>query len=77
MISKSDLELIETTLVNSNLPIQIPNIKGQEILQAITSDKKNRAGKIKWSLPIKIGKVISDIDVPLHVVVSIIKNLSK
>ena len=51
---------IRDMFVPFNLPITVENIDPQEILRLTKSDKKMRAGKIKFILLKKIGKAVID-----------------
>ncbi|MFA5770104.1 MAG: 3-dehydroquinate synthase [Patescibacteria group bacterium] len=64
-------ELIEEAVVNSGLPTEIKNIKVEDIIKIILSDKKNVGGEILFSLPKKIGKVVPNVKISKEV----IKNL--
>jgi 3-dehydroquinate synthetase len=51
-------EKIAAALLAARLPIGIPTwIDKQAILQAIRKDKKRKAGKVNFSLPIRVGEV--------------------
>jgi 3-dehydroquinate synthetase len=41
----------------------------------ILADKKNLSGKINWSLPKKIGKVLVNVEVPKDLVIKAIKSI--
>ena len=56
-------ELIKKAVRNAGLPTKIENIKVDDIIQIILSDKKNNRGKILFSLPEKIGRVIPNIKI--------------
>ena len=56
-------EKIASALLAARLPVEIPTwIDKQMILQAIRKDKKRKAGKINFSLPVRIGEVRSGIE---------------
>jgi 3-dehydroquinate synthase len=42
----------------SGLPTQLPEINVSDVLEAIKHDKKVSAGRVKFILPVGIGKVI-------------------
>lgn len=56
-------ETIEKVLINAGLPTKITNIKTDDIIKIILSDKKNVQGEILFSLPEKIGKVIPNVKI--------------
>ena len=68
-------ELIEKAIIDAGLPTKIRNIKKEDILKIILSDKKNLSGKINWSLPQRIGKVLINVEVPDDLVVKAIKSI--
>jgi 3-dehydroquinate synthase len=76
-ISRNDEKEIITTLTQCELPTHISGIPVSEIQNKICTDKKNTQEKILWSLPLRIGKVESDIilnpDVIKNGILSIIK----
>ncbi|MFH0772976.1 MAG: 3-dehydroquinate synthase [bacterium] len=59
-ISEEDEKMINSLLLKSGLPVSIANISNEKIIKLMRSDKKNRGGKILWSLPFRIGNVKSD-----------------
>ena len=68
-------ELTKGVVKNAGLPTKIRNIKKEDILKIILSDKKNLSGKINWSLPQRIGKVLINVEVPDDLVVKAIKSI--
>ena len=60
MLSMEEYYEIRDMFVPFNLPITVENIDPQEILRLTKSDKKMRAGKIKFILLKKIGKAVID-----------------
>jgi 3-dehydroquinate synthase len=66
-------KFIERAIINAGLPTKIRNIKKEDILKMILSDKKNFSGKINWSLPKKIGEVLVNVKVSDELVVKAIK----
>ena len=66
---------IKEVVVKAGLPVKIENIKSEDILKKILSDKKNFSGKINWSLPKKIGRVNVNVKVPNELVVKAIKSI--
>ena len=61
-------EMIEKAVINAGLPIKIKNIKSEDIMKMILTDKKNIRGEILFSLPKKIGKVIPNIKISQEVI---------
>jgi len=68
-------ELIEKALVNAGLPTKIKDIKSEDIMKKILSDKKNSSGKINWSLPKKIGEVLVNVNIREDLVIKAIKSI--
>jgi len=66
---------IKEVVVKAGLPVKIENIKSEDILKKILSDKKNFSGKINWSLPKRIGRVNVNVKVPNELVVKAIKSI--
>jgi len=66
---------IKKAVVNAGLPTKISNIKSEDILKKILSDKKNFSGKINWSLPKRIGRVNVNVKVPNELVIKAIKSI--
>jgi shikimate kinase/3-dehydroquinate synthase len=58
------VETLGTTLMSLNLPTQIPpGLDRENILRAMTFDKKRAGGKIRFSLPVSIGDVQPGVEV--------------
>jgi 3-dehydroquinate synthase len=77
------LKLIDEKSVNKvlnlikliGLPSFIHNLRSENIINALKLDKKVFDGKIRFVLPIKIGKVIIRDDVPLEVVDGVLREM--
>ena len=74
-LSGKDLLIIEESLKKIGLPVKVKNIKSEDIMNMILTDKKNSAGKINWSLPKKIGKVEINIEVSEEKVIKANKSI--
>lgn len=61
-------DLIKKSVIKAGLPTEIKNIKTEDILKIIISDKKNVSGEILFSLPEKIGKVIPNVKISQAVI---------
>jgi len=59
-ISEEEETEISSLIRKSGLPTSIVNMSPRRISELIHADKKNRGGKILWSLPFRIGNVKSD-----------------
>jgi len=66
---------IKKAIINAGLPTRITNIKTEDIMKSILSDKKNFRGEILFSLPKKIGKVIVNVEVPKELLIKAIKSV--
>lgn len=53
-----DLKRLMHVIAAAGLPAAIPELKIDEVLEAIKHDKKVSGGKIKFILPVRIGQVI-------------------
>ena len=57
----SALDRIRSVIIRAGLPINIPGLDIEKIMQAMKHDKKKTGGKIRFVLPKGIGEVfISD-----------------
>jgi len=57
LLKKPDLERIINLILKIKLPI-VTDLDSGPIIKALTMDKKAKAGKVRFILPVKIGKVI-------------------
>ncbi|MBD3866847.1 MAG: 3-dehydroquinate synthase [Acidobacteria bacterium] len=54
-----ELERLEQCLVHAGLPVKLPQgFDPAEILEAAGADKKNREGRIRCALPVRLGEMI-------------------
>jgi len=61
MFPQSDLSRLQNLICQAELPLTMPEIDINAIMEAITHDKKISGGKIRFILPLKIGRAaISD-----------------
>lgn len=70
-------ELIKKALINAGLPVNIKNIKSEDIIKIILSDKKNTNGIINWSLPKAIGEVIINVKMKKDLIIRAINYIQK
>jgi 3-dehydroquinate synthase len=74
MIKSKDVERIKALLKKIGAPTKIPKgIRHKDIIKKTLLDKKVRAGRVEYSLPLKIGKVKPEIPVDDKVVSKVIK----
>lgn len=71
----NDLIIIEKAILNAGLPTKVKNIKLEDVIRMILSDKKNLKGKINWSLPKKIGKVMINVKAKEDLVIKAIESI--
>ncbi len=62
-ISASETEEIKASLVKAGLPVSLPNISIETIMQKMKFDKKNEKGIIKFTLLQKMGQALADCEV--------------
>ncbi len=55
ILDKNELVRLKGVIERANLPTEIPNLNGQNMLEAIKHDKKILRGKIRFVLPKSIG----------------------
>jgi len=63
MLAETETQLISQSVIRVGLPSKIKNIKSEDIVKMILSDKKNIRGEILFSLPERIGKVIPNVKI--------------
>ena len=69
LLNEEGLKVIERSLNSFNLPTNLPfDIRFEEVLDLLKSDKKNKAGQIRWSLLERIGKAVIDQSVEMEIV---------
>lgn len=74
MLPESDVERIIGLLNKFDLPVSVSgmNAKVSDIVAAMMHDKKKKAGKLRFVLPVKIGKVVVRDDVSPRMIEKII-----
>jgi shikimate kinase/3-dehydroquinate synthase len=68
-------ERIETALSVWGLPVKCPHIRCDDIIKAMSKDKKKKGKNLRWILPSDIGKVDICQNVPQKVVESVLYDL--
>ncbi len=68
-------ELIKKVLINAGLPVNIKNIRSEDIIEIILNDKKNDRGNINWSLPKKIGEVLINVKAREDLIIKAIQSI--
>ncbi|MEK7263372.1 MAG: 3-dehydroquinate synthase [Bacteroidota bacterium] len=68
-LSSENIKRIDTLLLRAQLPVRIPkNISIEKIIAKTFRDKKNRAGKVKYSLIDSIGHCKFNVEADEHIV---------
>ncbi|MEA3346809.1 MAG: 3-dehydroquinate synthase, partial [Candidatus Auribacterota bacterium] len=67
LFSEKDLERQNNLLKSIGLPVNVRNVKGEEIIPLLQVDKKVKDGRVKFILPEKIGKVLITDDVKVGI----------
>ncbi len=76
MLKKEERDRIEHLIEKAGLPVRIEaRLSVDSIVQALSLDKKVRAGKVRFVLPEKIGKVIVRNDVSEDIVREVVTGL--
>lgn len=76
MLKKEARDRIEHLIEKAGLPVRIgARLSVDSIVQALSLDKKVRAGKVRFVLPEKIGRVIVRNDVPEDIVRDVVAGL--
>lgn len=63
-LGEKDASLIASLVARCGPLPRLPRISPAALSRAIVSDKKSRAGRVRWVLPKRIGAVDSGVDVP-------------
>ena len=68
-------ERLTRLLERSDLPVRLPDLAANEIMDRMKSDKKVRDGRIRFVLPTRIGEVVIRDDVPRETIVETIEEM--
>lgn len=63
MISPADCGRIEALIARANLPVNVPDVSSDDLIDAMRSDKKVASARIRFVLPTAIGNVVLRDDV--------------
>lgn len=58
LLSEKDYQALQQGILNAGLPIKMPKLPVNKVMEKIQADKKNEKGKVKWTLLQSVGKVI-------------------
>jgi 3-dehydroquinate synthase len=75
LLNLSTYKRIKELIARLKLPIRI-KLRPQSVIQALKLDKKVRQGRVKFVLPIEIGKVTIRDDVPENAILKVLLELS-
>lgn len=66
LFSEAEFERVKNLMLKLELPVSVEslNVKLREVLAAMLHDKKKKSGKLRFVLPIQIGKVIIRENIP-------------
>ena len=68
LLRQSDIERLTGVIMAAGLPTSLTDLDIPEILEAVKHDKKTSAGRVKFILPVAIGKVIMTDRIDLELV---------
>jgi 3-dehydroquinate synthase len=75
ILSQNNLVTIRKTIVGAGLPVTLPDLPLEEILQAMQHDKKKVSGHLRFILPKTIGEVVVNDKVEMGLVEKILKGM--
>jgi 3-dehydroquinate synthase len=67
---------IASYLQNSGLPTRSVNLKPETIRAAMKADKKKAAGKLKFTLPKRIGEVVWGIEADEKLLMTVLESVT-
>jgi len=67
-LDQKEISRLKSLLARVGLPIEIPNLKVEELVQAMKHDKKILQGKLRFALPKSIGAVFITNEVSLSLI---------
>lgn len=69
------VDRVRSAMGGVGLPTAVPGLDADELLQAISHDKKTERGRVRWVLPIEVGRVTVTPEVPGRTVVRTLREL--
>ncbi len=60
LLTEANVELIKQALISAGLPTKIPDLKSEDIINKMRSDKKNSRGQLNFTLLQSIGSAVYD-----------------
>jgi 3-dehydroquinate synthase len=76
ILSIDDMEAIKAAISGAGLPIKLPRLDIEKILEAMEHDKKKTDGKMRFILPKSIGEVIISDDVRIEMVRLVLREMA-
>ncbi|MGE5583468.1 MAG: 3-dehydroquinate synthase [Bacillota bacterium] len=58
-----------------NLPVDLPGLNVNKILEAISLDKKARFNKVRWVLPVRTGETVISDQVPAEITAEVLRQM--
>ena len=74
ILSRGELNRLESLLEKAGLPTRNPDLKVESLLSAMQHDKKVLGGKVRFILPRELGRVFITDDVNLSLVRQVLAN---
>jgi len=75
LLDKESASRIKDLLDKLGLPTIVDGLRSKRVISALSVDKKVRAGKVQFVLPVRIGKVEIKNNVPLKTVRTVLKEI--
>lgn len=76
-LSDTELKRLKAIIIAAGLPTAIPALDKDKMLEAMKHDKKNLAGKVKFVLPEKIGRVFITDEVDPSIIERVLEGLNE
>ena len=68
-------DTLETTAKSFGMPVTIPGLPARDIYDMLMGDKKAEYGKIRWILPVQLGKAEIVTDLPREMVETVLREM--
>ncbi|HOP73532.1 MAG TPA: 3-dehydroquinate synthase [Bacillota bacterium] len=68
-------DTLETTAKSFGMPVTIPGLPARDIYDMLMGDKKAEYGKIRWILPVRLGKAEIVTDLPREMVETVLREM--
>jgi len=57
------------------MPVTIPGLSARDIYDTLLGDKKAEYGKVRWILPVRLGKAEIFADIPRELVETVLREM--